>query len=90
MIIHKFNSLYYYKESSASVKKKRQPASNTLFQIHWNRVVLDEAHTIRNPKTAMSVGCCELSSGMFHIECSQDIFVIFSISLGYDWYTNTE
>jgi transcription termination factor 2 len=33
-----------------------------LFKIHWNRVILDEAHTIRNHKSATSIGCCNLSA----------------------------
>lgn len=32
----------------------------SLFRIRWDRVVLDEAHQIRNHTTAVSKGCCEL------------------------------
>ncbi|XP_038108247.1 transcription termination factor 2 isoform X1 [Culex quinquefasciatus] len=31
-----------------------------LFGVNWERIILDEAHTIRNHKTAVSVGCCAL------------------------------
>lgn len=31
-----------------------------LFRIKWERLVLDEAHQIRNHSTSMSKGCCEL------------------------------
>ena len=44
-------------------KVRRTAASDTLFQVHWDRVVLDEGHNIRNPKTATSIGCCALKSG---------------------------
>lgn len=33
-----------------------------LFQIYWTRVVLDEAHIIRNSKTQSSEACCALNS----------------------------
>ena len=36
-----------------------------LFDVHWNRIILDEGHTIRNPKSGMSIGCCELKAGKF-------------------------
>lgn len=31
-----------------------------LFRIRWDRIVLDEAHMIRNHSTAISKGCCDL------------------------------
>lgn len=40
--------------------KGKRTATPTLFEIHWNRVILDEAHTIRNPKSGISKGCCAL------------------------------
>lgn len=33
-----------------------------LFRVRWDRVVLDEAHMIRNHSTAISKGCCDLRS----------------------------
>lgn len=35
-------------------------AQAVLFRIRWDRLVLDEAHMIRNHSTAVSKGCCEL------------------------------
>ncbi|CAI8052482.1 Transcription termination factor 2 [Geodia barretti] len=44
-------------EAGTGGKRRRRVASTTtLFQVYWYRVVLDEAHKIRNPKTAMAVG----------------------------------
>ena len=43
--------------------KKRKAQFHPLFQVHWNRVILDEAHTIRNPDTAISQGASALTSG---------------------------
>ncbi|GAB7359003.1 hypothetical protein MBLNU230_g5076t1 [Neophaeotheca triangularis] len=36
--------------------------SNTLGSVEWFRVVLDEAHEIRNPTTALAKSCCALST----------------------------
>jgi len=44
---------------------RRRANKTTLFEIHWKRVILDEAHVIRNPKTALSIGACQLKCGMF-------------------------
>lgn len=33
-----------------------------LFRVHWFRIVLDEAHSIRNPATGISRACIELSA----------------------------
>lgn len=35
-----------------------------IFRIRWNRIVLDEAHMIRNHTTAVSKGCCSLRATM--------------------------
>lgn len=32
-----------------------------IFRVRWNRIILDEAHTIRNHKAQTSVACCELA-----------------------------
>eukprot|EP00731_Ephydatia_muelleri_P038604 Em0825g1a len=42
----------------ASTKK-----TNALFGVHWKRIILDEAHVIKNPKAATSVGICQLKAG---------------------------
>ncbi|CAB3361018.1 Hypothetical predicted protein [Cloeon dipterum] len=34
--------------------------SGTLFQVRWERIILDEAHTIRNPKTQIAQGAYQL------------------------------
>ncbi|KAF7315555.1 hypothetical protein MIND_00070800 [Mycena indigotica] len=38
--------------------KKKSKVQNTLFQIRWKRIILDEAHTIRNPKTKAARAAC--------------------------------
>ncbi|KAJ7446182.1 SNF2 family N-terminal domain-containing protein [Mycena galericulata] len=45
----------------APVKKKRK-TERSLFEVQWKRVVLDEAHTIRNPKTKMAKAACALAA----------------------------
>ena len=51
-------------EAGTGGKRRRRVASTTtLFQVYWYRVVLDEAHKIRNPKTAMAVGVSGLKKG---------------------------
>lgn len=35
-----------------------------MFRVHWERIVLDEAHQIRNHSTAVSKGCCDLRGTM--------------------------
>ncbi|KAJ7901958.1 SNF2 family N-terminal domain-containing protein [Mycena olivaceomarginata] len=46
------------KDSAPSKKKKK--VEKVLLDIQWKRVVLDEAHTIRNPKTKMAKAVCAL------------------------------
>ncbi|GJJ11146.1 hypothetical protein Clacol_005377 [Clathrus columnatus] len=46
-------------EKAAPKKKKKQKA---LFNVKWWRIVLDEAHTIKNHKTKGSLACCDLSA----------------------------
>ncbi|KAJ6499180.1 SNF2 family N-terminal domain-containing protein [Mycena sanguinolenta] len=48
------------KDSAPSKKKKK--VEKSLFDIRWKRVVLDEAHTIRNPKTKMAKGAYALTA----------------------------
>lgn len=38
---------------------KRTPAKG-IFSVHWRRVVLDEGHTIRNPRSKASLAACAL------------------------------
>uniref|UniRef100_A0A915K295 SNF2 N-terminal domain-containing protein n=1 Tax=Romanomermis culicivorax TaxID=13658 RepID=A0A915K295_ROMCU len=45
-----------YGTLSSCYKKRLDP----LFQIDWLRIVLDEAHMIRNPNSRMAHACCAL------------------------------
>ncbi|XP_029699964.1 transcription termination factor 2 isoform X5 [Takifugu rubripes] len=38
------------------------PSSSTLFRVAWERVVLDEAHNIKNPKVQTSMATCQLKA----------------------------
>ena len=53
---------YYVQELREPAKKGRTASSTALFQLHWKRIVLDEGHTIRNPKSQSSIGCSSLSA----------------------------
>lgn len=44
------------KKLTASSSKKK----DALFNVKWWRIVLDEAHTIKNHKTKGAIACCEL------------------------------
>lgn len=44
----------------AKVKAKNQ---GSLFQVGWNRIILDEAHVIRNHKSKTSQAVCLLRGG---------------------------
>ncbi|KAF5323139.1 hypothetical protein D9611_009212 [Ephemerocybe angulata] len=44
-------------------KSRKAPAKKcALFGIRWWRIVLDEAHTIKNAKTKAATSCCELEA----------------------------
>ncbi|KAH7929303.1 hypothetical protein BV22DRAFT_1110033 [Leucogyrophana mollusca] len=47
---------------SLSKKKatSRTKAKDALFRVKWFRIVLDEAHNIKNKSTKASIACCEL------------------------------
>lgn len=38
----------------------KKPPAKGLFSIHWRRVVLDEGHTIRNPRSKGALAACNL------------------------------
>ncbi|KAL1741859.1 SNF2 family N-terminal domain-containing protein [Schizophyllum fasciatum] len=46
----------------AKKKKKGASAAGSLFDVKWKRIVLDEGHSIRNPKAKMSQACCALEA----------------------------
>ncbi|EXJ79902.1 hypothetical protein A1O3_08187 [Capronia epimyces CBS 606.96] len=46
--------------SYGSSKPKSTPAARGLFSMAWRRIVLDEGHQIRNPKSKMSQAACTL------------------------------
>ncbi|KAI0633366.1 SNF2 family N-terminal domain-containing protein [Trametes polyzona] len=41
---------------------KKQKADKTLFEVPWKRVILDEGHNIRNPRTKMAKAVCALTA----------------------------
>ncbi|KAJ3724629.1 SNF2 family N-terminal domain-containing protein [Lentinula raphanica] len=42
--------------------KKKKKSEKSLFGIKWKRIILDEGHTIRNPKAKMSQAVCALEA----------------------------
>ncbi|KAG6919121.1 hypothetical protein DXG01_008928 [Tephrocybe rancida] len=46
----------------AKAKKTKSPKKSALFGVKWWRVVLDEAHNIKNQKTKGAIACCELEA----------------------------
>lgn len=42
--------------------KKKKKANGKLLQVAWKRVVLDEGHTIKNPKARVSKAACALNA----------------------------
>ncbi|KAG1777727.1 SNF2 family N-terminal domain-containing protein [Suillus placidus] len=42
--------------------KKKKKVLRALFDVKWKRVILDEGHTIRNPKTKMAKAVCRLTA----------------------------
>jgi SWI/SNF-related matrix-associated actin-dependent regulator of chromatin subfamily A3 len=49
------------KDSSGPSKKKKK-VDRSLFEVKWKRIVLDEAHTVRNPKTKMAKAAFALTA----------------------------
>ncbi|EJD03150.1 uncharacterized protein FOMMEDRAFT_108290 [Fomitiporia mediterranea MF3/22] len=45
-----------------SGSSKRQKTGSGLFGVQWKRIVLDEGHTIRNPRTKMAQAVCALEA----------------------------
>ncbi|KDQ57760.1 hypothetical protein JAAARDRAFT_35442 [Jaapia argillacea MUCL 33604] len=42
--------------------KKKKKVEKNLFEIEWKRIILDEGHNIRNPRTKMAKAVCGLSA----------------------------
>ncbi|KAG2362277.1 SNF2 family N-terminal domain-containing protein [Suillus spraguei] len=42
--------------------RKKKKVERALFDVKWKRVILDEGHTIRNPKTKMAKAVCKLTA----------------------------
>ncbi|THH29503.1 hypothetical protein EUX98_g4700 [Antrodiella citrinella] len=45
-----------------TLKKKALKKKDALFRVKWWRIVLDEAHNIKNRSTKAAVGCCALDA----------------------------
>ena len=50
------------KALKGAVKKRKTKGTGNLFDINWHRVVVDEAHVIRNAKTFMAKAVLQLTS----------------------------
>ncbi|KAH9942327.1 SNF2 family N-terminal domain-containing protein [Epithele typhae] len=48
--------------SATSHAKKKMKANKGLFDLAWKRIILDEGHNIRNPKTKMAKAVCALTA----------------------------
>jgi len=53
---------YLEKYNNSDKEKDKINNLGLLFSIHWKRVILDDAHLIKNPETVLSKGCCMLSA----------------------------
>ncbi|KAL9711973.1 hypothetical protein Ac2012v2_005047 [Leucoagaricus gongylophorus] len=42
--------------------KKKRKMGQALFNVKWKRIILDEGHNIRNPKTKMAMSVCALEA----------------------------
>ncbi|KAF7311329.1 hypothetical protein MKEN_01034600 [Mycena kentingensis (nom. inval.)] len=49
-------------KSKPAAKKPAKPKACALFEVKWFRVVLDEAHNIKNRTTKNAIACCALES----------------------------
>jgi SWI/SNF-related matrix-associated actin-dependent regulator of chromatin subfamily A3 len=43
-------------------QKKKKKSDGGLFNMKWKRVILDEGHQIRNPRTKMAQAVCALTA----------------------------
>ncbi|KAH9998504.1 SNF2 family N-terminal domain-containing protein [Russula compacta] len=51
-----------YNGSDEAAGKRRKKGTGSLFGVPWKRIVLDEGHNIRNPKTKMAQSVCALAA----------------------------
>ncbi|KAJ7924933.1 SNF2 family N-terminal domain-containing protein [Mycena leptocephala] len=51
-----------YDDKDSAPSKKKKKTEKSLFDVQWKRIVLDEAHTIRNPKTKMAKAVYSLAA----------------------------
>ncbi|KAJ6625516.1 SNF2 family N-terminal domain-containing protein [Mycena sp. CBHHK59/15] len=49
-------------DKDSGPNKKKKKVERSLFETQWKRIVLDEAHTVRNPKTKMAKAVCALAA----------------------------
>ncbi|KAI0675019.1 SNF2 family N-terminal domain-containing protein [Trametes maxima] len=47
---------------SGAPTAKKQKTEKALFDVHWKRIILDEGHNIRNPRTKMAKAVCALTA----------------------------
>jgi SNF2 family DNA or RNA helicase len=52
-----------------------------IYALKWNRIVLDEAHMIKNPSTDTAKACCFLRSNTRYLSIYLIIFYQFTIYL---------
>ncbi|EFN62976.1 Transcription termination factor 2 [Camponotus floridanus] len=45
-----------------NILSRERKTQSTLYKIHWERVILDEAHIVRNHKSQASLAVCELKA----------------------------
>ncbi|CAI6082824.1 unnamed protein product [Clonostachys chloroleuca] len=51
-----------YEDDKVSFNREFSKAAGDIFKIDWYRIILDEAHQIKNVKAHTSIACCDLSS----------------------------
>ncbi|TCD63046.1 hypothetical protein EIP91_006059 [Steccherinum ochraceum] len=67
IVLTTYQTIVTEHESSTSVpgdgsKKKRKIQQTTLLDMPWKRIILDEGHTVRNPRTKMFQAVCALNA----------------------------
>ena len=62
----------------------------TLCKVYWHRIVLDEAHKIRNPKTAMAKGVTALKKGLYYCYNTIMVYEMYSSQVGSNRYPSAK